>query len=408
MVAILDADNRVTGAAPRSVMRRDNLRHSATGVVVRNTAGEIYVHRRTPIKDLYPSRYDFCAGGVVAAGEDPFHAVVRELEEELGISGVELTRLPEGDYADDHTQYHAYLYTCTWDGPVRHQPEEVEWGAWMSPADLVAKLEDPSWPFMPDAVGLLGEFVRGLAGIDQGWDSDTWIEGAWIHRSPRRPAVRPRLLAEATLLPWLAPQLPLPIPVPELTDNGVRHLMLPGSPFTDGGTATGRALGGFLKALHTVDPVEAVARGALDTAAADAEKASFLTDCRAQIVPLLPAEVRTRALELLDRVARVRSCLIHSDFGPDHILMTDGQITGIIDWTDTVIGDPALDLCWPLNGAPAAVRTGVLEVYRPTPDQVERAADWARLSPWYGVHRGLLLDRPDDVTEGLRDILSRL
>jgi aminoglycoside phosphotransferase (APT) family kinase protein len=184
--------------------------------------------------------------------------------------------------------------------------------------------------------------------------------------------------------------------------------MLPGSPFTDGGTATGRALGGFLKALHTVDPVEAVARGALDTAAADAEKASFLTDCRAQIVPLLPAEVRTRALELLDRVARVRSCLIHSDFGPDHILMTDGQITGIIDWTDTVIGDPALDLCWPLNGAPAAVRTGVLEVYRPTPDQVERAADWARLSPWHGVHRGLLLDRPDDVTEGLRDILSRL
>ena len=56
MVAILDEDNRVTGSAPRSVMRRDNLRHAATGVVVRNAAGDIYVHRRTPIKDLYPSR----------------------------------------------------------------------------------------------------------------------------------------------------------------------------------------------------------------------------------------------------------------------------------------------------------------------------------------------------------------
>jgi len=72
--------------------------------------------------------------------------------------------------------------------------------------------------------------------------------------------VRPRLLAEATLLPWLAPQLPLPVPVPELTDNGVRHLMLPGSPFTDGGTAIGRELGAFLKALHGVDPARVVLR----------------------------------------------------------------------------------------------------------------------------------------------------
>ena len=162
MVAILDEDNVVIGSQPRSIMRRDNLRHSATGVVVRNPAGDIYVHRRTPTKDVYPGRYDFAAGGVVAAGEDPYDAVVRELAEELGISGVELTALPEGDYADDNTTYHAYLYTCVWDGPVKHQPEEVEWGAWMSPAELVARLDDPSWSFMPDAIGLLGAWVRSL------------------------------------------------------------------------------------------------------------------------------------------------------------------------------------------------------------------------------------------------------
>nr|WP_202885858.1 NUDIX domain-containing protein [Kribbella sandramycini] len=162
MVAILDGDNVVIGAEPRSVMRNRNLRHAATGVVVRNPAGDIYVHRRTPTKDVYPSRYDFAAGGVVAAGEDPYDAVVRELAEELGITGVELVKLPEGDYADDHTRYHAYLYTCVWEGPVTHQPEEVAWGAWMAPAELVARLDDPQWPFMPDTVGLLGAYVRGL------------------------------------------------------------------------------------------------------------------------------------------------------------------------------------------------------------------------------------------------------
>jgi 8-oxo-dGTP pyrophosphatase MutT (NUDIX family) len=143
-------------------MRRENLRHAATGVLVRNTAGDIYVHRRTATKDVYPSYYDFAAGGVVAAGEDPYDAVVRELNEELGISGVELVKLPEGDYADDNTSYHAYLYTCVWDGLIRHQPEEVAWGAWMSPAELVAKLDDPDWPVMPDTAALLGPLVRSF------------------------------------------------------------------------------------------------------------------------------------------------------------------------------------------------------------------------------------------------------
>ncbi|WP_328999970.1 phosphotransferase [Kribbella sp. NBC_00709] len=244
--------------------------------------------------------------------------------------------------------------------------------------------------------------------ILEGWDSHAWIEGAWIHRAPRRPEVGPRLLAEATLLPWLAPQLPLPVPVPELTDDGVRHLMLPGAPFTDGGTAIGRELGAFLKALHAVDTAEAVAHGALDAATATADKSVVLAEFRDQIVPLLPEEVRTTATELLGRVAQVRTSLIHCDLGPDHVLMTDDRITGIIDWTDALIGDPALDLCWPLDGAPAAVRAGLIEVYQPTPDQVERAHDWASLSPWYGVHRGLLLDLPDDVDTGLREILARL
>ena len=160
MVAILDDDNVVIGARPRSEMRRDNLRHAATGVLVRNPAGEIYVHRRTPIKDVYPDRYDFMAGGVIDAGEDPYDAVVRELAEELGITGAELTKLPEGDYADEFTNYHAYLYSCVWDGPITHQPEEVAWGAWMPVAELVRRLDE--WPFVPDTTALLGPYVRDL------------------------------------------------------------------------------------------------------------------------------------------------------------------------------------------------------------------------------------------------------
>ncbi|WP_278259673.1 NUDIX domain-containing protein [Nocardioides convexus] len=95
----------------------------------------MYVHRRTDTKDVFPGFHDFAAGGVLQIGEDPYDAAVREAQEELGVTGVALTGLGEGDYADDHTRYHAFCFTCVYDGPITWQPEEVAWGAWVSVAE---------------------------------------------------------------------------------------------------------------------------------------------------------------------------------------------------------------------------------------------------------------------------------
>ena len=104
-------------------MRAQNLRHAATGVIVRDPWGRVYVHRRTATKDVYPSRWDFTAGGVVLADEDPLDAARRELAEELGVTS-DLEPLGEADYADPHTTYRAFRYVTTWDGPIAPQPEE--------------------------------------------------------------------------------------------------------------------------------------------------------------------------------------------------------------------------------------------------------------------------------------------
>lgn len=162
LVALYDDAGRAVGAAPRSRMRAENLHHAATAVVVRDPLGRVYVHRRTDTKDVYPGRHDFAAGGVIGAGEEPLLAAQRELAEELGIDGVELEPLGEGDYRDDHTSYHAFCYTVTWDGPVTWQPEEVAWGDWMAPRALVAWVEREPESFMPDTVALLLGWVRGL------------------------------------------------------------------------------------------------------------------------------------------------------------------------------------------------------------------------------------------------------
>ncbi len=79
--------DRVIDQVPRSVMRREHLRHRAVYVVVTTSSDEIVVHRRAEWKDVYPGAWDLCFGGVLAAGEDWADAARRELAEEAGIEG---------------------------------------------------------------------------------------------------------------------------------------------------------------------------------------------------------------------------------------------------------------------------------------------------------------------------------
>lgn len=163
LVALYDDAGRAVGSAPRSRMRAENLHHAATAVVVTDSRGRVYLHRRTDTKDVYPGRYDFAAGGVLAAGEEPYAAAQRELAEELGITGVTLEPVGEGDYRDDHTSYHAFCYTVTWDGLIVWQPEEVAWGDWIEVGELVARVEREPDTFMPDTVALLLGQLRTLS-----------------------------------------------------------------------------------------------------------------------------------------------------------------------------------------------------------------------------------------------------
>jgi 8-oxo-dGTP pyrophosphatase MutT (NUDIX family) len=168
-VALIDESGLVIGVVPRSQMRRENLPHLVVAILVRDPAGRVYVHRRTDTKDVFPGAHDCWVAGCVAAGEEPLDAAVRELAEELGIVGVPLQPLFQQWYADTSTRHVAHCWTVTWDGPVVHQPEEVAWGAWMTPTELAARLADPTWPFVPDGRALYERWAQSfnaVAGYD--------------------------------------------------------------------------------------------------------------------------------------------------------------------------------------------------------------------------------------------------
>lgn len=155
IVALVDGSGAVVGARSRSVVRRDNLMHAATAVLVRDEAGRIYVHRRSPDKDWAPSAHDAAAGGVLAYGEEPAASAARELAEELGIEGASLRPLGLSVYEDDTTRCVEHCFETTWTGAVTHADGEVVWGAWMTLGELAVLLADPAWPFVPDTRTLL-------------------------------------------------------------------------------------------------------------------------------------------------------------------------------------------------------------------------------------------------------------
>jgi 8-oxo-dGTP pyrophosphatase MutT (NUDIX family) len=93
---------------------------------------------------------DCFAGGVVAAGETPFECAVREVGEELGVTGVTPIPLFGFRYVAPPIRYHAFVYSVVWDGPVVWQASEVVSGSWVSVGELVALLTDPAVGFVPD------------------------------------------------------------------------------------------------------------------------------------------------------------------------------------------------------------------------------------------------------------------
>src|SRR5919109_1154074 len=131
MVVIVDERNQVVGAAPRREMRARRLPHRSTYVLVFNSRGELYVQKRTLTKDVFPGYCDVAAGGVVLAGETYEQGAERELEEEMGIRGVPLTRLFDFSFEDEHIRVWGCAFSCVYDGAMVLQEEEVESGAFV-------------------------------------------------------------------------------------------------------------------------------------------------------------------------------------------------------------------------------------------------------------------------------------
>lgn len=256
---------------------------------------------------------------------------------------------------------------------------------------MLPRPDDPTAP--PErAAALIERAFPALAPVHlehlgRGWDHEVFLaNGAWVFRFPRNEAAALALGNELALLPWLAPRLPLPIPVPVLEGvfdeaTGTRflgHRLIPGKTVMeadldeDARAALGPALARFVRALHSLRPADAPARPPHDwLGRMDAAKRTPLAQERLATLRrdgVLPEDAAARLSRLLDEpwqpLAREEFVLVHADLHGSNLLVgADGALAGVIDWVDLHEGDPAADLATAFEVLPPRAREGFFRDY---------------------------------------------
>lgn len=108
LLDVLGEDDSVLGRIERAVMRPLGLRTRAVHLNAYAPDGRMWIARRALHKNTDPGLWDTLVGGLIAAGESPALALVRESDEEAGLSPAQVAdarvvgafmvsrRVPEG------------------------------------------------------------------------------------------------------------------------------------------------------------------------------------------------------------------------------------------------------------------------------------------------------------------------
>ncbi|MBK1856394.1 ribosomal RNA small subunit methyltransferase A [Verrucomicrobiaceae bacterium 5K15] len=133
---VVDEHDEVLKQETRDTVHRENLLHRAVHMFVFNKRKELFLQKRSRLKDVHPGVWDSSAAGHLNAGEDYEPTAVRELEEELGIQDAEVQEVARIAPSEQTGWEHIRLYLCRHDGAMRFPCSEVESGEWFSMDDV--------------------------------------------------------------------------------------------------------------------------------------------------------------------------------------------------------------------------------------------------------------------------------
>ena len=124
---VVDENDQVLGQKERAHVHAEGLLHRAVHVFVFNKSGDLYLQKRSMLKDSSPGLWESSASGHLDVNEEYHSAAVRELAEELGISGE--IKLNCSIEPSERTGWEfVRLYSCEHNGPFNLPYSEIEGG----------------------------------------------------------------------------------------------------------------------------------------------------------------------------------------------------------------------------------------------------------------------------------------
>ena len=160
-VDIVDENDNVLRQVPWREMHDNGLLHKVGNVLLFNSRGELFVHKRSANLPLHPSLYDAKFGGIVDAGEGYDKCAKRELKEEAGVENVELEYLFDYKFRSKKVNTNAKVYRCVYDGELKLQEEEIEHGRFMTIPEILKMVKEGR---MTPSVQIVMDKLRDLNG----------------------------------------------------------------------------------------------------------------------------------------------------------------------------------------------------------------------------------------------------
>ncbi len=146
-ILIVNEADEPIGSALKREAQQEGLIHRISEVMVEDPAGRILLQKRADGLETNPGHWTTSVGGHVDEGEDYLEAAIREMAEEIGLSGVELKEI--GSYRK-HSMYEwrhfnrfykVFKVVVPPDTEFHPEPAEVSEVRWFKLADIRQMIE---------------------------------------------------------------------------------------------------------------------------------------------------------------------------------------------------------------------------------------------------------------------------
>lgn len=150
-IIIVDENDNEIGVKERTEIDYEVDIYRSTGIWITNSNGDALMAQRSMKKDKDPGLWGPAAAGTIDEGETYESNAYKELEEELGLSGVELTEGPEM-YSDVPRRRFARYYLGVSEVKIEDlvlQESEVEAAKWVTRAELIEDVVNNPQNYVP-------------------------------------------------------------------------------------------------------------------------------------------------------------------------------------------------------------------------------------------------------------------